>query len=162
MRELKSTRGRIAAPSCLTVLLVLFAPVGLTRAVPAAAISETVTFFYYEDIQAQTPFYEGLLHLEKIMDEDWVKIYRITPTSSVGLVLSGRGFHPVSADKPAMLSIVTDDVDAWYRRLVDAGVVVRSELPPPAADAAPGKAPIRGFVVEDPGGYTIEFFSWQK
>jgi len=96
------------------------------------------------------------------MDEDWVKIYRVTATSSVGLVKHGHGFHDVSADKPAMLSIITGDVDAWYKRVIEANVPVRSELPAPGTDKEPGRAPVRGFIVEDPGGYTIEIFSWQK
>ena len=62
---------------------------------------------------------KSLLKLEKTMDKGWVKIYRITPTSSVGLVLQGHGAHDVSDEKPAMLSIVTGDIDAWYERLVE-------------------------------------------
>ena len=136
-------------------------PVGTARAQQPASLDETVVFFYYDDIEAVAPFYQDLLQLTATMDEDWVKIYRISPTSSVGLVQQGRGFHNVAVDKPAMLSIITPDVDAWYQRLVAAGVPVRSELPAPGDEKA-GGAPIRGFVVEDPGGYTVEFFSWRK
>jgi len=125
-------------------------------------MNETITFFYYEDLDAQVPFYEGLLGLDKTLDEDWVKIYRITETSSIGLVKQGHGLHDVSEDKPAMLSIVTDDVDSWYERLRRENVPVRTELPEPGSDAGEGEAPVRGFIVEDPGGYTIEFFSWRK
>lgn len=125
------------------------------------AIDGTVTFFYYEDIDAAARFYNDLLQLPITMNEDWVKIFQITSTSSVGIVQHGRGFHEVSVDKPAMLSMVTNDVDAWYARLQDANVLIRSELPPPDKKVKAGTAPIRGFVAEDPGGYTIEFFSWQ-
>jgi len=128
----------------------------------APGVSGTVTFFYYKDLDAQVAFYEGVLQLTASMDEDWVKIYPITETASVGLVLDGRGYHRVSADKPAMLSIVTDDVDAWYERIRQSGVPVLRELPPPSAQQDDGGAPVRGFMVEDPGGYTIEFFSWRK
>ena len=128
----------------------------------APGVSGTVTFFYYEDLDAQVPFYEGVLQLTASMNEDWVKIYPITETASVGLVLDGRGYHRVSADKPAMLSIVTDDVDAWYERIRQSGVPVLSELPPSTTQPGVGSAPVRGFMVEDPGGYTIEFFSWRK
>ena len=125
-------------------------------------MNETITFFYYDDLAAQAPFYEDLLGLEKTMDAEWVKIYRITATSSVGLVLEGSGVHSVSDDKPAMLSIVTDDVDAWYEKLVNAKVKVTHPLPPAGTEKEPGSAPVRGFIVEDPGGYTIEFFKWNK
>jgi len=128
----------------------------------APSIESTVTFFYYDDIEAQIPFYEGLLQLTPTLVEDWVRIYRITDTSSVGLVLNGRGVHPVSADKPAMLSLVTPDIDAWYAKLVAAGVKVLRELPPPTDPGKPGGAPVRGFIVEDPGGYTVEFFRWRQ
>jgi hypothetical protein len=70
--------------------------------------------------------------------------------------------HGVSDDKPAMLSIVTDDVDAWYEKLVNAKVKVTRPLPPAGTEKEPGSAPVRGFIVEDPGGYTIEFFKWNK
>ena len=157
--------------SCRTGLAVLVvvtpffaAPAGdAGTPAPAAkppAIEETVTFLYYEDIGAAAEFYEGVLQLEKTMDEDWVKIYRISSSSSVGIVLEGRGFHSVSRDKPVMLSIVASDVDAWYERLTSHGAVVVSPLPPPGDEEDPGGAPVRGFVVEDPGGYTIEFFTW--
>jgi catechol 2,3-dioxygenase-like lactoylglutathione lyase family enzyme len=151
-----------------TLLLPLMAtmtcspPTGIARAEAPAALDETVTFFYYESLAEVAAFYEDLLLLEKTLDEEWVKIYRITPTSSVGLVLQGRGFHAVSDDKPAMLSIVTPDVDAWYRRLSDAGVRVRSELPAAGSGSTQGAAPVRGFIVEDPGGYTVEFFTWRE
>ena len=126
------------------------------------AIDGTVTFFYYEDLEPVAHFYGDVLQLPITMDEDWVKIFQITPSSSVGIVLNGRGFHAVSAEKPAMLSIVTNDVDGWYARLQQANVTMRRKLPPPDKEKKPGSAPVRGFIAEDPGGYTIEFFSWQK
>ena len=146
-------------------LFIVMLAVGLSSAdadeAPTPGIDETVTFFYYEDLEAALRFYEDVLELPVTMNEDWVKILRVTATSSVGLVLDGHGFHDVADDKPAMLSIVTEDVDAWYRRILDAGVPIRRELPPPNDAAGAGKAPIRGFIAEDPGGYTVEFFSWQ-
>jgi len=137
-------------------------PLPVMSAGDAPGVSGTVTFFYYKDLDAQVPFYEGVLQLTASMNEDWVKIYPITETASVGLVLDGRGYHRVAADKPAMLSIVTDDVDAWYERIRQSGVPVLRELPPRTEQPGVGGAPVRGFMVEDPGGYTIEFFSWRK
>jgi len=126
-----------------------------------ASIDATITFFYYENLGEAAAFYGDLLGLEKMMDEDWVKIYRITDTSSVGLVLEGKGYHSVSADKPAMLSIVTDNVDAWYQLLLESKVTLQTKLKPEDQESDPDGAPVRGFVAEDPGGYTVEFFSWQ-
>lgn len=137
----------------------------LADALPAPtntpAISATVTFFYYKDLGAAASFYRDLVGLDATTDMDWVKIFQVSATSSIGLVLDGRGFHPVSNDKPAMLSIVTDDVDAWYQKLVDADVPILKALPPADSPTDPDRAPVRGFVAEDPGGYTVEFFAWQ-
>ena len=153
---------RGSSVAILAVMVAFLLSAGNAVAQKSLTMDETITFFYYEDLEAQVPFYEGLLKLEKTMDKGWVKIYRITPTSSVGLVLQGHGAHDVSDDKPAMLSIVTGDIDAWYERLVAAKVRVLKELPAPGNDPGPDRAPVRGFLVEDPGGYTIEFFSWQE
>ncbi len=147
------------------VLLVMKGGIVYRNMLPAPGasgpIDATVTFFYYEDLDAAGRFYREVLGLQATTDMDWVKIYRVSATSSVGLVQDGRGFHSVSDDKPAMLSIVTDDVDAWYQALVDAGVPILKPLPPADSERDPERAPVRGFVAEDPGGYTIEFFAWQ-
>ncbi len=157
MRILYLTAG--AAFAALAAFAVTVFPV---EAQHRGSADATITFFYYEDLAAVAPFYERILGLEMTMDQDWVKIYRITPTSSVGLVQQGHGFHDIAEDKPAMLSIVTENVDAWYELLVEAEVVIRKELPDKQRELTPTDAPVRGFIVEDPGGYTVEFFSWQN
>lgn len=125
---------------------------------------ESVVFFYYEDLDAARAFYAQRLGLEPTLEMEWVTIYRIGPGSSVGLVKDGRGYHRVAEDRPAMLSIVIDDVDGWYKHLRAAGVSVLSSPPSEEELAARGEdaPPIRGFLVEDPGGYTVEFFSWRN
>ena len=152
-------RHSLAAAAALSVILGS-ATLAEDRSLPA--IDETITFFYYEDLESAAHFYEDLLQLPLTMNEDWVRIFRVTSTSSVGLVQDGRGFHAVSADKPAMLSFVTDDVDAWYEHLRNANVTMLSELSPPGEKKEPGAGPVRGFIAEDPGGYTVEFFSWRE
>ena len=82
-------------------------------------ITGQVTFFYYKDLHAAASFYRDILGLKATLDDEWVKIFSITASSSVGLVDENRGVHKVSADKPAMLSIVTTDIDAWYGVLKD-------------------------------------------
>lgn len=151
-------RARLALLAAVTTFFAV--PAGFAGEPEPGSMDETITFLYYEDLVPATEFYGEVLQLQKTMDEDWVKIYRISTTSSVGIVLEGSGFHSVSKDKPVMLSIVTSDVDAWYERMKSYGVVVVSPLPATAEAEEPGGAPVRGFIVEDPGGYTIEFFTW--
>ena len=54
-----------------------------------------------------------------------------------------------------MLSIVTNEVDAWYDFLRTTDVKILSEISDGTA------VPVRAFLVEDPGGYTVEFFRWR-
>jgi predicted enzyme related to lactoylglutathione lyase len=144
-------------------LLALLISLGAAR-VPAAApnIDSTVTMFYYKDLAVVAPFYEKTLGLTKTLDLGWCKLYRVSATSTVGLIDERQGFHKVANDKPAMLSIVTTDVDAWHERMVAAGVRIVKPLKPLTELPAPGMAPVRGFVVRDPGGYTVEFFAWRE
>ncbi len=106
-------------------------------------IDSQIVFFYYKDVDEVTPFYERTLGLTKTFDLGWVKIYRITPTSYVGLTSENRGFHKTSPNKPAMLSIVTDDVDGWYDRLSQSGAKIVSKLKPATESPANGRAPVR-------------------
>ncbi len=122
------------------------------------SISESIVMFYYKDISKISGFYEDTLGLKATLVDDWVRIYRITPTSSVGIVQEGPGgFHKANSDgdSAVMLSIVSTDVDAWYDRLKTVGdITFESEI------SNHESAPIRAFLVRDPGGYTIEFFQW--
>lgn len=159
--------GTLALPIFLALMMgpMSFADDGASaqheRKRPPANISSDIVFFYYKDVDTAAPFYERVMGLEKTLDLGWIKIYALTSTASVGITQEGHGFHKASKDKPAMLSIVTDDVDAWYRRLKDEGVPILSDLPAPDDMPSPDEAPIRGFIAADPGGYTIEFFSWR-
>lgn len=120
------------------------------------SISENTIMFYYRDLSAVEDFYGKTLGLTKTFDEPWVKIFRLTPTSSVGLVKEGEGgFHRAQAENAVMLSIVTDQVDAWYKRLQGTkGVVFLKEI------YNNEQVPIRAFLIQDPGGYSIEFYQW--
>ncbi len=120
------------------------------------SIKENTLMFYYKDLAVVVPFYEKTLGLTKTFDETWVKIFQLTPSSSIGLVQEGEtSFHRAQADNAVMLSIVTEDVDAWYQRLKQTeGIVFLKEI------YNNKNVPIRAFLVEDPGGYSIEFFQW--
>jgi len=116
--------------------------------------SQTV-MFYYDDLQPASEFYGQILGLEKTLDFDWVKFYRISETSHVGIVRAGDGaYHSPQSNNAVMLSIVTSEVDAWYERLKSVDKVDFLQ------DIHSGDAPVRSFLVQDPGGYTVEFFQW--
>ncbi|MGI9264685.1 MAG: VOC family protein, partial [Gammaproteobacteria bacterium] len=121
-------------------------------AIPSLAAQTTM--FYYKDIEPASYFYGELLGLEKTLDLTWVKFYRTGPASNVGLVTEGDGgWHKVQESNAVMLSLVTEEVDAWYEQLKDKdGITFLKEI----GDGGP----VRSFLLEDPGGYTVEFYQW--
>ena len=120
------------------------------------SIEETVVMLYYRELSAAPSFYRDTLGLELIHQSDSAQLYRLTPTSSVGIILEGdTAYHRAKPDNAVMLSLVTADVDAWYARLRHRQDVT---ILKPIENS--GNNPIRAFLVEDPGGYTIEFFTW--
>jgi hypothetical protein len=94
--------------------------------------------------------------LQKALNEDWVKIFRLAESSSVGVVKVGPGaYHATQESNAVMLSIVTSDVDGWYQRLKKNGRVTFLRDIHDSDNVA-----VRSFLVEDPGGFTVEFFQW--
>lgn len=142
----------------LAIVLSLFCiqGAGAEKALERPQISESIVMFYYPDIAPARAFYENTLGLDPSFEDTWVSIYKIAPTASLGIVQEGSGvFHKANANSAVMLSIVSSDVDAWYERLKAVpGVRFEHEL------LNHKEAPIRSFLIRDPGGYTIEFFQW--
>jgi catechol 2,3-dioxygenase-like lactoylglutathione lyase family enzyme len=146
-----SSDAEFAAPAPVTGANPPLRPTVTAHNLP---IDAQVVFLYYEDLDAAAAFYGETLGLEKTYESDGAMIYRTSASSYVGLVAEGSGYHRVAEEKPVMVSLVTDGVDEWHARLRAAGVEILSE----PADSE--RAPVRAFLVRDPGGYTIEFFRW--
>lgn len=108
----------------------------------------SITFFYYQDIHAVVPFYENVLGFELVLDQGLARIYRIAKNSYFGIVDGNRGHLKHQEKSAVLLTIVSQDVEGWHRRLKDAGVAGQSDM-------------LRGtfcehFFFEDPAGYAIE------
>jgi catechol 2,3-dioxygenase-like lactoylglutathione lyase family enzyme len=141
-------------------------PVLALLAVPAAAqapppVTGQVTFLYYEDLPAAERFYREVLGLSASFELDWVKIFRLSSGSSVGLVNATKGsLRPAAVDeeKPVMVSLVVEqaDVDRWHSYLKSKGVEVGAG-PKVGADGR-----VLAFAFKDPGGYTLEVFAWRE
>ena len=121
-------------------------------------ISGQVTFLYYKDLAEAARFYGELLGLEKTFDKGWVNFFKLTETSSVGLVDETHGFHKATDDNNVMVSIETPSVEAWYERAKARGATFKTH--PDFAGA--GENMVTGFMLRDPGGYTVEFFRFNR
>lgn len=121
-------------------------------------IESQIVMLYYDDLDAPAKFYGQTLGLTQTQDFGWARFFQVVPGSEVGIVKSGPGSYYTPQPRNAvMLSIVTPDVDAWYERLKDRpDVEILVEL------QGHSDAPIRNFMISDPGGYTVEFFEWAR
>ena len=123
---------------------------------PRPSVVSQTLMLYYDDLTEPEAFYGRKLGLEETQDFGWAKFYRVAPGAEVGIVKAGPGaYHTPQPRNAVMLSIVTNEVDAWYERLKsDQSITFLVDI------STAKSAPIRNFIVQDPGGYTVEFFQW--
>lgn len=114
-----------------------------------ADIIAHISWLYTEDLDTSASFYADMLGLECIRDEGDARIFATAENAGIGVcrVFAERVVEP----RGGMISIVSNDVDAWYRRLLDKGVDI---VQPPHRLERFG---ICTFFVTDPNGYVIEF-----
>jgi predicted enzyme related to lactoylglutathione lyase len=112
-------------------------------------ISMQISWVYTQELDSTAEFYADVLGLECIRDEGDARIFATAVSAAIGVcsAFANRVVEP----KGGMISIVTDDVDAWYRRITEKGVAVAG--PPHRLE----QFGIYTFFVTDPNGYVIEF-----
>ena len=106
-----------------------------------------VSFIYCDDLDAVSDFYGRILGLPMVLDQGPCRIFRV----------AGDGFLGVCTrmDRPTerngiILTLVSDDVDGWYRHLKDCGLAI--EKTPQLYE----KFNIYHLFVRDPAGYLVE------
>ena len=119
-------------------------------------VIDSYVMFYYENLDAPRQFYSELLGFTATMEDDWLSLYKINAASYLGIIQEGgTAYHSAKPENSVMLSLTVADIDAWYDRIrANGSVTVLKEI------YDHSKAPIRAFLIEDPGGYTVEIFAW--
>ena len=111
-------------------------------------IQAQISWVYTDELESAASFYAQILGFECSRDEGDARLFKTGDSSFIGVC---RTFDDrVVEPKGGMISIVTDDVDAWYQRLLDKGLVIK---PPHRLE----QFGITSIFVEDPNGYRIEF-----
>ena len=105
-----------------------------------------VTFCYTADFEATTHFYGELLGLPLALDQGACRIYRVREGAFIGVC---RREKAPDSDG-IILTLVSDDVDGWYARLTERGVVFEK------APAFNPKFNIYHCFLRDPNGYLLE------
>ncbi|MBT6205273.1 MAG: VOC family protein [Rhodospirillaceae bacterium] len=107
-----------------------------------------VTFVYTPDLERAAAFYGGALGLPLVLDEGPARIYQIAEKGYLGVCIAGE--DSASVPEGICLTLVTEDVDGVYERLVAKGV---------ETDGAPQALPqfgVYSFLLRDPDGHVIE------
>jgi catechol 2,3-dioxygenase-like lactoylglutathione lyase family enzyme len=119
-------------------------------------IASQITFFYYRDLKPIAEFYEGVMGFELVEDQGWAKIYRVNGRAFMGIVDEQRGFHRAQERNAVLLTLVVDDVWAWYEYLKS------KEIEVPKKPAISSEVKVQYFFFQDPGGYVIEIQRFLK
>jgi predicted enzyme related to lactoylglutathione lyase len=113
-------------------------------------VHSQITFLYYDELDPIDRFYRETLGLELVEDQGWAKIYATGRDAFLGIVRGDQGFHRPQEKNAVLVTLVVDDVRAWYNHLQAEGANLLT-----AVKEVEG-IQVRGFFLEDPGGYTLE------
>lgn len=105
-----------------------------------------ITFCYTNRFEETVAFYEQVLGLPLALDQGTCRIYRVADGGYLGFCNRDDAPQPDGI----ILTLVTDDVDGWYRRLSGLGV---------SFEKTPQHNPayhIYHCFLRDPNGYLIE------
>jgi catechol 2,3-dioxygenase-like lactoylglutathione lyase family enzyme len=113
---------------------------------PIPPIGEFITFLYVEDLERSDRFYSGLLGLPLVVDQGGCRVFRVAGEAYLGVCeRPGR-----SQPDGLIVTLVSDDVDGWHRRLAAAGVLVEQ------APADNDTYRLYHAFYRDPDGYLVE------
>ncbi|NWF68583.1 MAG: VOC family protein [Chloroflexi bacterium] len=112
------------------------------------AIDSQITFLYTRDLQRCARFYEDIIGLTLWRDQGTCRIYQVAGSAYVGFCQ--RDETKPGAEQQIIFTLVTEDVDGWYRALVTRGVHFEK------APAVNPKYHIYHCFLRDPDGYLIE------
>jgi predicted enzyme related to lactoylglutathione lyase len=114
------------------------------------SLSSQITFLYFDDLDSVAPFFEDILKLEIMDTQEAAKIYRMAGGAFLGIVDGAKGHWRTQEQSAVLITLVVDDVKAWYEDLKIKGVKMLSEI------RKPDIAPVECFFFEGPGGYHFE------
>ena len=107
---------------------------------------QTITFLHTTDIKRTAQFYEKTLELLLVRDQGVCRIYKTSANGYLGFCTHLE----MTRQEGVILTLVTEDVDGWYKRLKEKGVEIA------ARPSHNPKYQIYHFFFKDPNGYTLE------
>ena len=109
---------------------------------------QQVTFLYAQNLEVSSKFYEKDLGLTQVLDQGQCRIFRVSRDGFLGICQCREGGPP--ATDGIIVTLVSEDVDGWYERLMAKGLAIEAE---PALNT---DFNIYHFFMRDPDGYLLE------
>lgn len=116
-------------------------------------IDQQITFLYTRDLAHTAHFYEAVMGLRLAVDQGDCRIYQVSGDGYLGFCQ--RASAP-EQPQGVIITLVTDQVDAWYEHLRQHGVLF--EKPP---EHNP-KYKIYHCFLRDPNGYLVEIQRFEE
>jgi catechol 2,3-dioxygenase-like lactoylglutathione lyase family enzyme len=117
------------------------------------SLEASVLFHYYDDLDAAKQWYKDKIGWEMVADYGWFAVFKMTPTSYLGLTSTGE--DAPKSKKSSGFNISTNDLGAWHAHLAkNPDIKFLNHIESTAGGL------VEQFKVEDPGGYSLEFFRW--
>jgi catechol 2,3-dioxygenase-like lactoylglutathione lyase family enzyme len=110
------------------------------------AFDAQITFCYTQHLTETARFYEEIMGLPLALDQGRCRIYRVAGRAYLGFCQRADAVRPDGI----ILTLVTEDVDGWHRRLTAKGV------PCEKAPIFNATYKIYQSFFRDPNGYLIE------
>lgn len=110
-------------------------------------ITQQITFLHAQNLVDTRHFYTDLLGLPLIRDQETCLIFEVREGAYFGFC---QHIEPIPPGRKVILTLVSDDVDGWYRILKDHA---NNLIDPPVSNAT---YQIYHFFVPDPNGYWVE------
>jgi len=108
---------------------------------------QQITFLQAQNLALTRQFYSKTLDLPLVRDQDACLIFGVAENAYLGFC---RHIEPMEPGRRVILTLVTDDVDGWYLRLISRGADLVSQ-----PESNP-KFNIYHFFLKDPNGYWVE------
>jgi len=118
------------------------------------SIDGMITFTYYDNLEKAEKFYGETMGFELVIDVDFAKVYKVTDNAHIGIVDGKRGSIKPTEDKPVMLTVVVNDIDAWYQYLKERDVDI---FQPPETSSY---LDMKTLLMKDPEGYVVEILEF--
>jgi catechol 2,3-dioxygenase-like lactoylglutathione lyase family enzyme len=117
-----------------------------------APVTQHITFLDTDDLGRTADFYERVLGLRLARDQGACRIYHVCHGAYLGFCqrTDRSAVAPRGAAAVTVLTLITDDVDGWFRRVEGLG----AEVVKAPADNPPYR--IYNAFVRDPNGYLVE------